>query len=125
MTKKKTTIKKKVKKEVSNNELSKQIEAVNKTLSKQIKFNNEHVESISTDLSGRIRDVSEQVEVTAMAVANVQNSLAEINTKMIGINQKIIGLGNRFDDLASNRAKTDEVHKRFLRIENKIGLAEK
>jgi hypothetical protein len=117
--------KKKVQKEVSNNELSEQIEAGNKNLAKQIKLTNDRIEEVNTDLSGQIRNVTEQVEVVAMAVANVQNRLAEINTKMIGMNQKIIGLGNRFDDIASTRAKSDEVHKRFLRIEKEIGLTRK
>ncbi len=117
MAKKKTTIKKKVQKEVSNNELS-----------KQIKLIGERLETVNTNLSSRIQDVSEQVEVTAMAVANVQNRLAEINAKMIGMNQKINGLNNRFDDLASNHATHDEVHILSLRVgklENKTGLAKK
>ncbi len=114
MPKKKTTIKKKVQKDVSNNELF-----------EQIKLIGERMEVVNVDLSGKIQDVSEQVEVTAMAVANVQNRLAEINAKMIGMNQKINGPNNRFDDLAMNCVKTDDVQKRFLRIEKEIGLAEK
>ena len=69
------------------------------------------------------RDMSEQVEVVALAVADVQNRLAEINHKIIGTNQKINGLNNRFDDFALNRAKIDEVNARFLRLEKKVGLS--
>jgi len=135
MAKKKIT----TKKEVSNNDLAKKIdlllknsektneriEGVNTSLSKQIKSTNKRIEDVNMNLSEKIQDVSEQVEVVAFAVAGAQNGIAEVNAKMLGMNQKINGLNNRFDDLSLNRAKTDDVHKRFLRIEKEIGLAEK
>lgn len=117
------SLRKKKNKEVSNGDLAKQISILSNQVETTNKNLSERVETVNTNLSAQIRDMSEQVEVVALAVANVQNRLAEINHKVIGTNQKINGLNNRFDDFALNRAKTDEVNARFLRLEKKVGLS--
>lgn len=123
-------LRKKKNKEVSNNNLSKQIDGLLthiKAIDERIDANgrklSDQIEAVNTSLSIQVGNMSEQVEVVALAVANVQNRLAEINHKIIGTNQKINGLDNRFDDFALNRAKVDEVNARFLRLEKKVGLS--
>ncbi len=96
---------KKKSKEISNNDLSKQIGS----LLAQIKTIDER-----TDVNDR--KLSDQIEAVAFAVANIQNTLAEMRHKVNGIN-------NRMDDFALNRAKIDEVNARFLKLEKKIGLS--
>ena len=90
--------KKKKNNEVSNGDLAKQIEAVS-------------------------RELSMQIETVALAVAGAQNGIAEVNQRIIGVDSKIDGINRRIDDLAFNRAKTDEVNARFLRLEKKVGLS--
>ncbi|MDO8572366.1 MAG: hypothetical protein Q7S11_01190 [bacterium] len=98
-------LRKKKNKEVSNNNLSKQIDSLLA-----------HIKIIDERIDVNDRKLSDQIEAVAFAVANIQNTLAEMRHKVNGIN-------NRVGDFALNSAKIDEVTARFLRLEKKVGLS--